>query len=239
MVTAGGLLIKNNQIKKKWKYQPYLPFEMLRKRWRFFLISELKKAIKKQLKKNSKNTSLSVFTQRGVLDSFFQGDFSKNFYVYDSKELDYENFTVKYIGRYTKRPPLGETRIVHYGKIENYDGFWVSFLFKERTQPTVKLSLPVDKFIELLVQHILPDNFRAIRYYGALANRVKGKFKKLIPESLKRTQKTLEVLPWRERQKLYLHSDPLLCPKCKKEMKLVEIATFSPKTNSLTHFYPP
>lgn len=224
---------------KKWKYQPYLPFEMLRKRWRFFLIDELKKAIKKYLEKNPKSSSLSVFSHPGVLDSFFEPESLKNFYVYDSKELEAENFTVKYIGRYTKRPPLGETRIVHYGKIENYDGLWVTFIFKERGQEPVKRSIPTFRFIELLVQHILPDNFRAVRYYGALANRVKGKLKNVIPKSLRRKKQIPETLHWRERQKLYPGYDPLICSKCGKQMKLVEFAVFSKKTNSLHSYHPP
>ncbi|MBI5572964.1 MAG: transposase [Elusimicrobia bacterium] len=237
--TCGGLLIKNNQVRKKWKHSPYLPFVMLRKRWQYLLINELKKSIRNYLKKNTNCGELSVFSHPGVLDSFFNPLLEIDWYVHDSEELDYENFTVSYIGRYTKRPPLGESRILHVGCITQAEGVWVTFSYKERNQYPVKLSVPVDRFIELLIQHILPDNFRQIRYYGILANRVKTPLKKIFLKLLKRKKYFLDVLPWRERQKLYRNFDPLLCSKCKKQMKLAEIAIFKPKENSLKVYHPP
>ena len=68
------------------------------------------------------------------------------------EELDYKNFTVSYIGRYTKRPPLGESRILHVGKIVQAEGVWVTFSYQERNQYPVRLSVPVERFIELLIQ---------------------------------------------------------------------------------------
>jgi len=237
--TTGGLYIKNNQVRKKWKYSPYLPFVMLHQRWRYLLIDELKKSIRNYLKKNPNCGELSVFSHPGVLDSFFNPLLKINWYVHDSEELDYKNFTVSYIGRYTKRPPLGESRILHVGKIVQAEGIWVTFSYQERNQYPVRWSVPMERFIELLIQHILPDNFRQIRYYGILANRVKTSLKEIFLKLLKRKRYFLEVLPWRERQKLYRGYDPLLCPKCGKQMKLVEIATFSQKAKSLTYFQPP
>jgi len=91
--TTGGLCIKNNQVRKKWKHSPYLPFVMLHKRWRYLLIDELKKSIKNYLKKNLNCGELSVFSHPGVLDSFFNPLLKINWYVHDSEELDYKNFT--------------------------------------------------------------------------------------------------------------------------------------------------
>jgi len=44
---------------------------MLHKRYRFLLIQELKKAIRKHLKKEPNSGKLSVFSHSGILDSFF------------------------------------------------------------------------------------------------------------------------------------------------------------------------
>jgi hypothetical protein len=99
-----------------------------------------------------------------VLDSFFSPLLKINWYVHDSEELDYQNFTVSYIGRYTKRPPLGESRILQVGKIVQAEGIWVTFSYQERNQNPVRWSVPVERFMELLIQHILPDNFRQIKY---------------------------------------------------------------------------
>lgn len=212
---------------------------MLHKRWRYLLIDELKKSIINYLKKNLNCGELSIFSYPGALDSFFNLLLEINWYIHDSKELDYKNFTISYIGRYTKRLLLGESRILHVVKIVQAEGIWVTFSYKERNQYPFRLSVPVERFIELLIQHILPNNFRQIRYYGILANRVKTSLKRIFLKLLKRKKCFLEILSWRERQKLYRGSDPLLCPKCGKQMKLIEIATFSQKTKSLTYFFQP
>jgi len=125
------------------------------------------------------------------------------------------------------------------GKIVQAEGIWVTFSYKERNQYPIRLSVPVERFIELLIQHILLNNFRQIRYYGILANRVKTSLKEIFLKLLKRKKYFLEALSWRERQKFYQGYDPLLCPKCGKQMKLVEIATFSQKVKSSTYFPPP
>lgn len=135
---------------------------MLHKRWRFLFIDTLKKNIKKHLKKNPDCGELSVFAYDTTLDAFLDPLLSINWYVHDSKELAYENFSVSYIGRYTKKPPLAENRIIKYFK--NKGKYWVTFSYKERNKPIVYWTLTASKFIKLLIQHILPHNFRIVRY---------------------------------------------------------------------------
>ena len=72
------------------------------------LIQELKKAIRKHLKEEPDSAKLSLFSHFGVLDSFFDPLLEINWYVHDSTELNHEDFTVFYIVRYAKRPPLAE-----------------------------------------------------------------------------------------------------------------------------------
>lgn len=210
-------------------------FVMLRKKWRYLLLDELKRSIRNYLKKNFKLLVNSLSSLTRVCWTFVLTpslrliDISRTV-----EELDCKNFIVSYIGSYTKRPPLGESRILHVGKIVQAEGIWVTFSYKERNQYPVRLSVPLERFIELLIQHILPNNFLQIRNYGILANQVKTSLKRVFLKLLKRKKYFLEVLSWRERQKLYRGSDPLLCPKCGKQMKLIEIATFFQKAKSLT-----
>lgn len=76
---------------------------------------------------------------------------------------------VEYLGKYLKRPPLGETRIKHY------DGTTVTFEYLDHyTYIKETLTLPVLNFIERLICHIPDNNFRNIRYYRFLANRLNG-----------------------------------------------------------------
>jgi len=117
-------------------------------------------------KKNLNCGELSVLSHPGVLDSFFNPLLKINWYVHDSEELDYKNFVVSYILDATpKDRPSVNPEPTTIGKIVQAEGIWVTFSYKERNQYPIRLSVPVERFIELLIQHILPNNFRQIRYY--------------------------------------------------------------------------
>ena len=238
LVSSGGLSLKSKRL-NKWKHQSFFPFKMLNKRWRFLLIDNLKKSIKKYLKENPDPGDLSVFSHPGVIDAFFNPLLSINWYVHDSEELPYENFTVSYVGRYAKRPPISERRILYYGSIPGKEGTYVTFSYKPRRNvPECKWTVPVEKFISLLIQHILPPNFRQVRHYGALANRVKAKYLKVMKKLFKKIKRVNRFFSWRYRQKAFKGKDPLLCPICGKKMQLAEAAFFS-KLKGLTYYYPP
>jgi len=212
---------------------------MLHKRFRFLLIQDLKKAIRKHLKENpDPDKALLPFSHPGVLDSFFDPFLKVNWYVHDSDELPQEDFTVSYIVRYAKRPPLAEWRILNYAKAPDSDSHHVTFSYKERGRPEVKWTLPVEKFIRLLTQHILPPHFRVVRYYGALANRTKRLFKKTLKKLFRRMKQMVEFDSWRQRMTAFTGKDPLRCPLCQREMKLVEVAYFSATSGSLAYYYP-
>ena len=84
--------------------------------------------------------------------------------------------TVKYIGRYTKRPVISETRILRC------DRKWVVFRFKDYADggksSTKKMRLFT--FITYLIKHIPDKNFRIVRGYGLFSNRLKGE---LLPQA--------------------------------------------------------
>ena len=62
----------------------------------------------------------------------------------------------------------------------------LTFSYKEREHPEVKWTVPVEKFISLLIQHIPPKHFRVVRYYGALATRTKPLFKRILGKLFRR-----------------------------------------------------
>ena len=233
LISSGGLSLKTKK-RNKWKHCSFIPFKMLHKRWRFLLIATLKKTITKYLKNHPDCGELSIFSNPYILHTFFAPFLSRNWYVHDSEELEPENFSLSYLARYSKRPPLAERRILYYGKIPDQDGVYVTFSYKESQKPPVNFTLPVKKFISLLIQHILPPNFRQVRFYGALANRVKSHYQKLIGKALKKARQSTSFSKWRERQKLLTGKDPLICPICGKEKILVEVAFFLRKTGTLS-----
>ncbi len=212
---------------------------MLHKRYRFLLIQELKKAIRKHLKEEPNSGKLSVFSHSGVLDSFFDPLLEINWYVHDSTELDHEDFTVSYIVRYAKRPPLAEWRILEYGKKSDSDEYRVTFSYKEREQPEVEWTVPVEKFISLLIQHIPPKHFRQVRYYGALATRTKPFFKKILNKLFRRMKEMTKFESWRERITRFTGKNPLRLSFFQRKMELVEVAYFSKESGSLDFYHPP
>ncbi len=214
---------------------------MLHIRYKFLLISIFKKTITSYLQSNQISTELSLFSNPAVLDSFFDPLGNINWYVHDSTEIPSDKFTVSYIVRYAKRPPIAESRILYYGKLPNRnpEQMWVTFSYKQRNQPEVKWTLKVESFIYFLIIHILPPNFRQVRYYGVLSNRLRTKLLKVVFKLLHKQKQIEKFLSWRELFIKFTGVDPLLCPICKKTMKLVESAYYSSKLDSLKIYHPP
>lgn len=198
IITAGGLCLQTSQC---WFSSEFIPYEMLRKRWKTILLLNLKPLLAKDLKEKL---------------------FSMNWYVNLGVRLISARATVAYIGRYTKKPVMAETRII------GYDSRFVTFVFLDYSSNTeVKWTLSVEKFISLLIQHIPPKNFRMIRYYGLLASRAKKKMFAIVFKLLyqaKRLGKNLKKITWRMRQIFYRKIDPLVCKLCGREMILSELA---------------
>ena len=122
---------------------------------------------------------------------------------------------VDYLGKYIKRPPIGETRI------KKYDGKFVSFVYLDHYTNTQNvMTLPVLDFIARLIPHIPDKNFRVIRYYGFLANRVSGKLLPIVYKLLdmKNVITKKVYTSWRQLIMSVFHYDPLNCPYCNTSM---------------------
>lgn len=137
---------------------------------------------------------------------------------------------VKYIGRYTKRPAIAESKILAY------DGENVTFTYQEHrmTKPAL-LKLPALSFIERVILHIPDVNFRVIRYGGFYSNRLRGKLLPLVfrlcnnKEGYDEVKQKLSHLGswWRKRIERFTQLDPLICELCLIPLKLISIAYYS------------
>lgn len=198
LISAGGLDIKTHSKWIKWDYPPYY---MIAKRWQTRLLYYLygNKLISKKLKKY-------LFTLK--------------WYVHASNELFNPILTTNYIGRYTKKPPLSEARIT------NYDGKNVSFIYTDWAcnKITRTKTLSVLEFIDILVQHIPFKYFKLIRHYGLLNNHKRKKCINIVQKIFGTIKNLIQKTTWRIRQTLFKGRDPLRCPICQSEMKLIAIA---------------
>jgi hypothetical protein len=217
LITAGGLSLDH----KKWINAPdnfLMPEKGLKKRWRHNvisgIISENNKGLLQMpfLKKKGEYLNL-----RGVISVISK----LTWYIYIGARLLEVGLSIKYIGRYTKKPVIAETRIIHC------DDRWVIFRFKDYAESgkssTKKMGLFT--FITYLTQHIPDKNFRVVRPYGIFSNRLKGQ---LLPKAHKllnhsNEDKQSSVRNWRQRQFEYNGKDPLICENCDIEMELVFI----------------
>lgn len=137
------------------------------------------------------------------------------------RKLDNARFTTQYIGRYTKRPVLAQSRI------KDYDGKYVTFEYEDKTegQKRKPLRMSVEVFIARLVVHIHEKHFRAIRHYGFYATRTRKEDIALARKLLNEAAKP-EVTPmnWQERRRRSTGYDPLVCHRCNVPLTLVAVA---------------
>lgn len=218
LLSAGGLAGEG------WYRCTFFPYDVLKSRFRAILVRLLRVWAKKHILSLPK--SVVLLWQRKQEMSTFAGLlralFSYTWYVHVGERLGNATYTVRYIGRYVKRPCISEA------KIRSYDGEAVVFEYKDKiTKEQTYVRLPAAEFIGRLVRHIPEKGFRMVRSYGVYANRTDTK------ETLCRavatcygayTLRRYTLTTWRERVKRTTGEDPLVCPWCEKEMALVERA---------------
>lgn len=136
-------LRSNNTLRK----HEYFDFNALSKRFQKVLLDLLLKDIGPSFKKEV---------------SYSYRFHDKGFYVYaEKKQFKSLKDGIEYVTRYCGRCPISENRIL------NYDGYNVTFSYNAHEDNSYhEITLPALKFIELLVNHIIPNNFKIIRYYG-------------------------------------------------------------------------
>lgn len=191
-----------------WKIERYIPYAMLRKRWQKLLLDELEKEVAIKVgKKQFRNLKNKLYAK-----------LENGFYVYGKGEVKDSKGAAKYVGRYTGRPAIAESRIV------KYDGSKVTIKY-ERHEDGKKVELEMDvlEFIGKVISHLPDKNFKMIRYYGMYSknNKHKGKFFKLVHDKLMEANRKLRR--WKYRILKSFGIDPLKCEKCGKQMILNDI----------------
>ena len=204
-VILGGL-INNN---RKWSNNIYFHHLAVKKMWSYALINLLRKQHKAgNLKLPRRLKHLQNYSS---FNSWLNFLYNKKWVVFLQKPSKNHKRNIEYLGKYLKRPPIGETRI------KKYDGDNVTFEYLDHYDNTKKcITLTVMEFIAKVITHIHDCNFRCIRYFGFLANRIRGKLLPLVHSML---QSTIDLarkisISWRSMFANSFGYDPLLCPEC-------------------------
>lgn len=178
-----------------WKISRYIPYNMLRKRWQKLLLDRLEKQVGKKEIRKIKNKLYKEKTE--------------GFYAYGKGEVKTEREAIKYVGRYTGRPAIAETRI------SRYDGEKVTFWYKDHeSKKKEEETLDAIEFIKKLIMHIPEEQFKMVRYYGIYAQHTKERplLIKMVNEKIKEIRRSLRN--WRMRIMKTFGYDPLDCEKC-------------------------
>lgn len=101
----------------------------------------------------------------GDIKSIKSKAYEKPWNVYVKKTFKGANQVVSYLGRYTHRVAISNSRIL------DTDGQTVRFRWKDyRDNKSKIMTLGSAEFVRRFMQHILPKGFYKIRYYGIMAS---------------------------------------------------------------------
>lgn len=208
--TIGGLSFNDNS----WTKGAYIHHDVLKKMWRY----EITRLLQQEFKKGSLRMppNLKHIKTYPAFCSWMTHLYNKKWVVHLNKQSQNMKENVQYLGRYLKRPPIGETRI------KNYDEKDVTFEFLDHyTETTQTMTLPVLDFLQRLIVHIPDKNFRCIRYYGFLSNRLRGTLLPIVRKELNMIKITAMrfYISWRSMIRKTFHYDPMRCPNCSRMMK--------------------
>lgn len=209
LVPAGGL----SEDGMEWIPAPkkfFVPVKALSKMFRGIVVRELKKLIDEK--------SLKMPDDFPVFSLLKQKLYDKSWNVYSKKALGGINSVLAYLGRYSHRVAISNSRLV---KVENNK---VTFQYKNyKNKGQVQLiTLECAEFTRRFLQHILPSGFYKIRYYGILAaancNTKRQQAIGLIGKTI--WLPVLEGLNTYEVYRTLTGKDPIRCPKCKNGIML-------------------
>lgn len=213
MIVPAGGLSEDNMEWKTSKKKFFLPAAALSRIFRGIMVKAIEDALEDG--KIIRPDTIPCFS--GLKAQLY----SKNWNVYLKKAFGGVNSVLKYLGQYTHRVAISNSRLV------SASGGKVTFKYKDnRAKGKIKvMRLETDEFIRRFLQHVLPENFYKIRYIGILSV-VNAQTKKAQCIALINTQTympMLEGLNAIDVVESIVMPDILLCPKCKKGRMLYKI----------------
>jgi hypothetical protein len=223
--TCGGIINDGTTWKELFFVQ-----KILMRMWRYEIIKLFRKnrhnlIIPPAIKKNINQT----FTLNHFLDFLYK----KNWIVNCSKPSDNPKLNISYLGRYIKRPPIANSKLKHY------DGNEVVFTYLDHTTKTYRqFKLTAEEFIARFIQHIPDVGFRMIRYYGFLANRIRGKLLPLVYELIGQQNNQPSSIPtYSSLIQKYFGFDPLTCILCGQKLVFAFTVLGKSSANDLLSYH--
>ena len=209
IMTKGGI----NKDKGKWVDLNYFPYEIIHKKWQYYLLKMLKEG----------DTAGEI---QPLIDKLWK-DYPQGLVSYVEKGTFPElcRGLARYLAKYVVSPPIAVRRIM------KYDGKDVRYWYNAHKTKARKVeTVDVYTFIGRMVEHIMPKGFQRVRYYGLQATKTFSKWKELIKQGLKRIGRVVngvyhvvEKKNYGQRYKDVSGRDPMVCRYCGGEMDVWRI----------------
>jgi hypothetical protein len=211
LATEGGLDKFNH-----WHKFYYFDYKILCKKWRYILLSSLKKLM-------TDNPQAIR-----VIDMVFQKTEEFGFITRAKKEKLRRTDIITYLIKYIASPAIALYRIT------GYDGEYVEYWYREHpTDRHVSIRVSAYEFIALLIQHIPPKALKLIRHYGLYARCKVKRIKDTIDKIFKLVKtvshgflsffKVNLALTYQDRLRKSFNIDPFKCPHCGNQLILYEV----------------
>jgi hypothetical protein len=211
VVPGGGL----SSDKKQWKACRgrgfFLPVKVLSSVFRGTFIDFLKQAYGKgELEFHGQLASLN---EPREFANLLAKSCRNKWVVYAKQPFGGPQQVLDYLGRYTHRVAISNNRIL---KLENGK---VTFSWRDYrdANKTKEMTLQAEEFIRRFLQHVLPNGFQRIRYFGFMANRKRTKYIALCRQMLEAEEVEAPepaARDWRTRYQQLTGKDVSLCPSC-------------------------
>ena len=181
--------------------------------WNYFNYNALSKRFQKNLLDLLEKNHL--LSKEEVRKQYF--NHPNGYYVYaEPKKFKSLKDGIEYVTRYCGRVAISENRI------KSYDGENVTFFYNAHEDDSYhEVTVSAEQFILMLLRHLIPEQFKIIRYYGFYRKKEKicDTMKLLISEE-KRNIRNQFLLFELSVQKAF-HISPLECPNCHTRMEYV------------------
>jgi hypothetical protein len=135
-------------------------------------------------------------------------------WVVDLEPVGSGEAAFKYLAPYIFRVAISNNRILSLK-----DG-WVTFQYKDSATDQIKTSrVPAEEFIRRFLQHVLPNRFTKVRYYGLLSpgNRL------LLDRARQILKSRSDLRDSKRSPEVSIPGELTLCPRCGNEMTLTRV----------------
>jgi len=225
LITSGGLSLRGDRWIKCFHYPP----KPILRSFKMLIYRALRRAFDDQ--SFEMPPEYAAYSSKKSFNRFLDSLWNLSWNLDISESLKTTKEILEYIARYLKKPPISNKRII------DFDDKFIRFRVKDREKRWRKTPylMAMDYFLMCLFEHIPLPSLRMIRWYGLFSNRNKKQYmevlQRLIP--VMGGESDNDSIPlWRRRCKDIYGVDPLICPVCKKEMKLVAILNYMTMSES-------